>query len=155
MIRIATFSEDRKYRYILGRQWGDGPWVTFIMLNPSTANEAEDDPTIRTCIAFTQSWGYGGLNAVNLFGFVASNVKDLYAAADPDGPMNDVIRSLAINRSQLSIAAWGNPGSYRDAGKNLIAAYPGLKCLTMTKQGQPGHPLYLPRDLQPREIARI
>ena len=49
------------YRYALWRRWEPGPQVLFIMLNPSTADELTDDPTIRRCIGFARSWGFGSL----------------------------------------------------------------------------------------------
>lgn len=49
----AQFSDCRMYRYALWRVWAQGDGcITFIGLNPSTADENKDDPTIRRCIGF-------------------------------------------------------------------------------------------------------
>lgn len=90
MIKDAILSEDRKYRYILSRTWDETkPTVLFIGLNPSTADENEDDPTIRRCIIFAKSWGYGGLIMANLFAFRTTNPQGLYSEKNPVGSEND------------------------------------------------------------------
>lgn len=60
MKKDATLDKTRKYRYVLKRQWGadDDNFVNFVLLNPSTADENADDPTIKACIKFAQNWGY-------------------------------------------------------------------------------------------------
>jgi hypothetical protein len=77
MHRAALFSRDRRFRYRLGRRWGQGAAVCFVLLNPSTADEVVDDPTIRRCIAFARSLGYGGLEVVNLYAYVATDPAEL------------------------------------------------------------------------------
>ena len=87
MEKGARFSESRTHRYALWRIWEKGaPMVMFVGLNPSTADETQDDPTIRRCIDFAKRWGYGGLYMLNIFAFRATNPKDMKAAADPVGP---------------------------------------------------------------------
>lgn len=71
MKKNAILSDDRKYRYVLSRNWDETkPTVLFIGLNPSIADESEDDPTIRRCINFAKDWGYGGILMTNLLSFV-------------------------------------------------------------------------------------
>lgn len=62
----AVLSDDGQYRYQLERTWGFGDAVTFVMLNPSTADARKDDPTIRRCLSYARSWGYDGIRVVNL-----------------------------------------------------------------------------------------
>ena len=88
--RHAVFSPCRTYRYALSRVWAaDKPYALFIGLNPSTADETLDDPTIRRCIDFAKRWGYGGLVMANLFAYRATNPSEMKAATDPVGVAND------------------------------------------------------------------
>lgn len=78
MIKDAILSEDRKYRYILSRTWDETkPTVLFIGLNPSTADEKTDDPTIRKCINYAKCWGYGKILMANLFAFRSTILIEL------------------------------------------------------------------------------
>ena len=64
----AVFSEDRKYRYTLVREFGaDDGTVLFILLNPSSADETKNDPTVRRCMGYTKHWGYRRLIVANIF----------------------------------------------------------------------------------------
>ena len=65
----AEFSPCRRYRLTLRRRWDSAPQVLFGLLNPSTADESRDDPTVRRCIGLARSWGYGALAIGNLFAF--------------------------------------------------------------------------------------
>ena len=87
--RTALFSRDRRYRYRLGRRWGDGAAVCFVLLNPSTADETREDPTVRRCIGFAGSLGYGALEVVNLYAYVATDPAELRRAGYPVGHSND------------------------------------------------------------------
>lgn len=99
MKKYATLSEDRKYRYTLTRIWDETkPKVMFIGLNPSTADETKDDPTIIRCINFAKSWGYGGLEMTNLFAFRATNPKVMKNEKEPIGKDNDTwLKKLATD----------------------------------------------------------
>ncbi|KVP17103.1 DUF1643 domain-containing protein [Burkholderia ubonensis] len=159
MKKSAVFSPCRRYRYALWRHWGALPgtvdlgYAMFVGLNPSTADETNDDPTIRRCIAFAQSWGYSGVCMVNLFAFRATYPADLLQASDPVGPENDAWLKHFAHHASVVIAAWGVHGTHlaRDAAvKELL---PQLHCLRRTKDGHPGHPLYLPKTLVPQPFA--
>lgn len=112
MVRGAKLSDDRLYRYGLWRKWDDRPKVMFIGLNPSTADEVEDDPTIRRCIGFANSWGYGGIVVANLFGFRATDPTALQKATDPIGPENDEWLYRLADEAALVVGAWGNGGLF-------------------------------------------
>ncbi len=88
MTRNAHLSICRRYRYALLRRWGEGKNAMFIGLNPSTADETADDPTIRRCVSFAKAWGFGGLCMANLFAYRATNPADMLMQADPIGPDN-------------------------------------------------------------------
>lgn len=148
----ADFSPCRAWRYALWRRWdwqGYGNQVMFVGLNPSTADENEDDPTIRRCIRFAKDWGYSGLIMMNAFAFRATDPKDMKAAADPVGPGND--EALGYRRSQvgLIIAAWGNHCPVEREQQVCNAIGRQIMCLGKTKQGKPKHPLYLRSDTKP------
>jgi hypothetical protein len=124
----------------------------FIGLNPSTATEVEDDPTVRRCQGYAQAWGYGGLVMTNLFAFRATDPRVMKAAPDPVGPENDRYLLDAARRAGLVMATWGNHGAFRGRSREVVGMLKGegveLMCLKMTGQGEPGHPLYLPKNLQ-------
>lgn len=131
------------------------------MLNPSTADAAVDDPTIRRCTGFARAWGYGGLSVVNLYALRAKNPADLKLGLrlethDPVGPDNDTfLRDTFITAAQRGmpvIAAWGaNATSHRVDQVAALAAKAGVKFLALgtTRHGAPRHPLYLRRDTEP------
>lgn len=148
----ATISDCERYRYELSRRWvpaftppGSVCWV---MLNPSTADAETDDPTIRRVMAFSKAFGFGGCVVVNLFGFRATNSRDLVAADDPVGPKNDFIAGFWIRHMPLVIAAWGAHRLAKDREswffKQTRQAGTDVRCLGVTKDGYPKHPLYLP-----------
>ena len=152
MNKSATFSRCRKYRYTLWRDWGglfaDG-YVMFIGLNPSTADEIEDDPTIRRCIGFAKNWGYAGICMTNLFSFRATLPSDMKSQSDPVGPENDRYLKDISKQAKLIIAAWGVNGNYLKRDQQVIKMINGLFHLGLTKDGFPRHPLYLKKDVEP------
>ncbi|MCP2728314.1 DUF1643 domain-containing protein [Limnofasciculus baicalensis] len=143
------------YRYSLWREWDtNAPRVAFVMLNPSRADATNDDPTLRRCINFAQSWGYGSLEVVNLFAYRASKPAELKKVTDPVGSENDHYLEKAIKSADKIIVAWGNHGILRHRYKvvlNMLAGLDGLQlyCLGTTKKGHPRHPLYLKSDTKP------
>ena len=157
----AVVSACGKYRYTLEREWADGPTATFVMLNPSTANAFEDDPTIRRCRQFAAREGCGGMTIVNLFAWRATKPENLPRdVATRFGPLNADYVHGAINAGRGPvIAAWGSWRPYReprnDPGAWLLERYPDLLCLGVTANGSPRHPLYLAGDtpLQPLRRA--
>ena len=107
MYRCAEIDPTGAYRYTLERTWDGGlPCIGWIMLNPSTADATQDDPTIRRCIRFSQSWGYGSLIVVNLFAHRATSPKDLFQAESPVGPNNDRYIRYTWALCGSLIAAW-------------------------------------------------
>lgn len=154
----AVISPCGKYRYTLTRIWDrEKPRVCFVMLNPSTADAKQDDPTIRRCIGFAKQWGFGSLEVVNLFAFRATDPKALMFAVDPVGPMNDVWLGFGTGRSECVVAAWGADPAVRTLSVKT-AFLPRWKevtriirqnrdsevyCLGTTREGHPRHPLYI------------
>lgn len=143
----AIIDVTQLYRYLLWREWDSAALkVGFVMLNPSRADGAIDDPTIRRCIRFAQSWGYGGLEVANLFAYRTANPNELRQVIDPIGIENDVyLRSLPHRVDQV-IVAWGNWGTWQRRDQVVLKLFntsTKLHCLALTKTGQPKHPLYL------------
>lgn len=154
----ATISPCGLYRYDLRRVWtGDMcRLVNFVMLNPSTADALDDDPTIRRCIGFAKSWGFGGLVVTNLYAFRATEPADLWKADDPIGPDNDGHVRRWASTANLVVMAWGNHGTFGGRGSAVMRLLREGGCrpayLKITGNGQPGHPLYLPSNLMPEEL---
>ncbi len=144
----ATFSADRRYRYRLWRRWSADPSVAFVMLNPSTADERGDDPTIRRCVAFARRWGFGGVEIVNLFALRASDPRLLGRSNDPVGPANDRHIARVAARATLVVIAWGVWGRLRGRSAKARARLSrrAPRCLGLTRSGEPRHPLYLRAD---------
>lgn len=144
----AEFSPCRKYRYSLTRIWDRSLGLCqFIGLNPSTADEVENDPTVRRCINYAKDWGYGGLIMSNIFAFRATDPKVMKAQADPVGPENDMWLLDDYGRANCTVAAWGTHGSLNNRSAEVIELLSGcFHCLGLTKHGFPKHPLYLRKD---------
>lgn len=141
----AEISPCGLYRYSLTRRWRPGPTCTFIMLNPSTADAWQDDPTIRRCRSFAEREGCGALAVANIFAFRATDPKHMKATADPIGPENDAhLIEMMVASDGPVIAAWGAHGSFLDRARavRLLTDVP-LWCLGMTKERHPRHPLYV------------
>ena len=143
----ARFSPCRAYRYELWRKWGGGPLLNVLMLNPSTADETDNDPTVERCERRANQLGYSGLIVTNLFAFRATYPKDMKAAADPVGSENDAAILAAAKEAELVLCAWGNHGAHRGRAQAVRKMFERegieLWCLHVTKQGQPQHPLYV------------
>lgn len=156
--RNAVFSGDRLYRYTLERSWEKKPTIIlFIMLNPSTADEVQDDPTNRRTMNFAKREGFGCTVTVNLFAFRATNPQDMLAADDPVGPLNDQYILSEAKRADMIIAAWGTHGTHlkRDRAVLRMLQNEGLlvHCLGVTKDGHPRHPLYLKKNAPVKEYT--
>ena len=145
----ATFSNCRKYRYSLSRIWDKKKkLVLFIGLNPSTANEEVDDPTIRRCVNYVQNWGYGGLIMANLFAYRVTLPSGLKKVKYPIGEDNDKYIMILSKKADITVAAWGNNGNLYGRDKQVFDLIPNLMCLKLNKSGQPAHPLYLKKNIK-------
>jgi hypothetical protein len=143
----AIISECRRYRYLLWRRWSKGLPMVVIGLNPSTADDNNDDPTSRRLIRFAKEYGFCGLDLVNLFAFRATKPKALSDVEDPVGQDNDKRILETCNSTNTIVAAWGNGGTLfgRDGDVMKLLNENGidLKCFGKTNTGCPKHPLYL------------
>lgn len=153
----AKFSPCRTWRYALYRGWdyfnilrGN---VAFIGLNPSTADETKDDPTVRRCVNYAKVWGYGGMLMLNIFAFRATDPKEMKASLDPIGPENEKFLRLYHELAALTVACWGTHGAYLSRGAEVVNMLDHLACFGITKAGHPKHPLYLRADLTPQSFT--
>jgi hypothetical protein len=149
----AVYSDCERYRYVLSRVWGDGPRVAFVMLNPSTATEVQNDPTVERCERRARALGFGGFRVTNIFAFRATDPKVMLAEPDPVGPGNDAAIQDSADWAQRVVCAWGNHGLHLNRGAAveglLRQSRAQLLHLGLTGKDQPRHPLYVGYDRQP------
>ena len=150
----ALYSSCERYRYMLTRTWDTlGRKALFIMLNPSTATELQNDPTVERCERRARALGFGAFRVTNIFAWRDTDPRKMRAAVDPIGPENDrtVIQSC-VWADQI-IAAWGTHGSHKNRGAEIAVLLhdSGLPIfhLGLTKGGHPKHPLYIAYSQQP------
>ena len=152
----AGFSADRRHRTWLERRWdgapmGAGNHAAFIGMNPSTADENADDPTVQGCMARARAWGFGAAVMLNAFAYRATDKTRLLEILDPIGAENDADILRFCARAGVVVAAWGQPpkplrGRGAAIATMLRAAGIGLKCFAVNADGSPKHPLYVRRD---------
>ena len=144
----ASFSECRNYRYYLRRIWdSEKPMVMFIGLNPSTANEFEDDPTIRSVCRIAKANGYGGVYMMNCWPYVSTDPTKLKRDELTDKWNNDNLTVIAAYCKDV-VFAWGSFDVVRETGRDLelMEMFPRAKVLHVNKNGSPKHPLYCKSD---------
>ncbi|HHP7245335.1 MAG TPA: DUF1643 domain-containing protein [Elainellaceae cyanobacterium] len=150
MDSAIVLSPCQTYRYALWRTWDNTmPWVMFVGLNPSTADEFHNDPTARRCIGFARDWGYGGVCITNVFAYRSTTPRRLRWVDDPIGLENDRWLANLSQEANLVVAAWGNHGTLAQRDKAVLPLLNTLHYLSLTKRGQPAHPLYLRKELTP------
>lgn len=158
--RDARFAKSGDRRFLLTRRWAeaeDTPYVLFCMLNPSTANAEKDDPTIRKCMKYARDWGYGALHVVNLFDFITPSPGDLHEwlrsneDREQQRPLYlDIIRDQS-QYAALTVCGWGTWGGwFPERAKAVHAMLHRPHALHITKDGHPGHPLYLKSNAIPQ-----
>ena len=146
----ALFSEKRKYRYCLWRIWDEFlPMIMFIGLNPSTANEEQDDPTIRRVVGFARSWGYGGVYMLNLFTYVTAYPAVLMKCNNPL-MLSDWYLRLYAKEVDKIVFAWGSFPEAFERAEKVKGMFPIAYCLGQNSNGSPKHPLYLKSDTRLR-----
>lgn len=160
---------DLKHRIWLWRGWGAGTSIHWVMLNPSTADAFNLDPTIRRCLAFSKLWGYGQLYVSNLHSLRSTDPASLYAQPDPrylpdlhhealQARLNDGAIKALHRICDQTIVAWGGHGEFRGRGDQVLHMIGNdrdrlVKHLGMTQGGQPRHPLYLSKFTAPRYLS--
>lgn len=151
---MAVYSDCEKYRYTLTRVWDDaGTKALFVMLNPSTATEVQNDPTVERCERRARALGFGAFRVTNIFAWRDTDPQKMRKAADPVGPENDAaIRDGSFWADQV-ICAWGTHGAHLDRGpaveELLRRTNRPLYHLGLSQAGHPKHPLYIAYSQQP------
>ncbi len=152
---VAVYSDCERYRYLLTREWApDQGRVLFVMLNPSTATEVQNDPTVERCERRARALGYGAFRVCNIFAWRATDPRAVRAAADPVGPLNDKAIAESAPWADRIICAWGTHGAHLERGPTverlLRAQGVELWHLGLSKAGHPRHPLYLGYSVVPQ-----
>ncbi|MFY0693327.1 MAG: DUF1643 domain-containing protein [Paracoccaceae bacterium] len=150
----AIYSPCERYRYALTRIWDpDGRKISFVMLNPSTATERQNDPTVERCERRARTLGYGAFRVTNIFAWRDTDPFQMRKAVDPVGPENDAAITEACAWADTLVCAWGTHGAHRDRGPDVAALMRGtgrpLYHLGLSKAGHPKHPLYISYAQQP------
>ncbi len=145
---VAVYSDCERYRYALTRIWDEaGSRVLFVMLNPSTATEIRNDPTVERCERRARALGFGAFRVCNIFAWRATDPREMRAAPDPVGPENDAAILEGAAWADRIICAWGTHGAHLDRGpaveRLLRATGRPLHHLGLTRAGHPKHPLYI------------
>lgn len=150
----AEFSPCRRWRYALTRQWSEEQqqrWLAFIALNPSTADERRNDPTVIRMTGFAKAWGFNGLVVLNIFAWRSTDPQALYEVADPVGPENDAALRRWTQRAGRIVCAWGCHGALHNRGEVVrrLLVDRALEALAINQDGSPRHPLYVSQDTRP------
>ena len=165
----ALYEKGLRYRYTLTRAWDGGAGnVIFICMNPSTATELEDDPTIKRCVNFAKDWGFHSYTLLNVMAYRSTDPSKLPAVEKAIGPQNLTVieRHCSFGRNGAPvIIAWGNRRKGYDAAydavEDILRRHQRRGNITVStlgtnKTGDPKHPLYLRKDteVQPWEGRR-
>ncbi|WP_425051426.1 DUF1643 domain-containing protein [Psychromarinibacter sp. S121] len=150
----AVYSDCEQYRYLLTRTWEPaGRKALFVMLNPSTATEVQNDPTVERCERRARALGFGAFRVTNIFAYRATDPKVMRAAVDPVGPENDAAIADSAPWADQIVCAWGTHGAHLDRGPQVerLLRETGLPLfhLGLSKHGHPKHPLYIGYAVQP------
>ncbi|MEY8828140.1 DUF1643 domain-containing protein [Sedimentitalea sp. XS_ASV28] len=150
----AIYSDCERYRYSLTRVWdAAGKRALFVMLNPSTATEIQNDPTVERCERRARALGFGAFQVTNIFAWRDTDPRAMRAAEDPVGPENDAAILAGAAWADQVIAAWGTHGAHLSRGDTVATLLRGtgrpLFHLGLSKTGHPKHPLYIAYSQQP------
>ena len=144
----AIYSDCERYRYSLTRVWEPtGRKVMFVMLNPSTATEVQNDPTVERCERRARALGFGAFQVTNIFAWRDTDPRKMRAAREPVGPENDAAILAGASWADQIVAAWGTHGAHLSRGPAVETLLRGtgqkLFHLGLSKAGHPKHPLYI------------
>jgi hypothetical protein len=155
---VAVYSDCERYRYLLTRVWEPGgAKALFVMLNPSTATEVQNDPTVERCERRARTLGFGAFRVCNIFAWRDTDPKAMRRAADPVGPGNDAAIRESCFWADTIVCAWGTHGAHLGRGPEverlMRATGRTLHHLGLTQDGHPRHPLYIGYQVAPMPWA--
>lgn len=157
--RGASFSPCRKFRYLLWRTWDDSRWINFLCLNPSTADEVDNDPTVERCERRARRLGFGGLIVTNIFAYRETDRHLMMKHPEPIGVNNDAAIVQAAGLCDVVLCAWGNEGAHLNRSeavrKLLLPHADKCRALLVNKSGEPKHPLYCGYEMPLQEYSFI
>lgn len=150
----ATYSDCERYRYDLTRIWAEEEGrIAFVMLNPSTATEVQNDPTVERCERRARALGFGAFRVCNIFAWRDTDPFKMRKAEEPIGPENDAAIVSACDWANQIVCAWGTHGAHLSRGPEvevlMRATGKPLFHLGLSKAGHPKHPLYISYAQQP------
>lgn len=150
----AAYSPCGFYRYSLTRRWQTGGILNFVMLNPSVADERQNDPTVERCERRARMLGFAGFSVTNIFAWRDTDPMAMRRAIAPEGPGNDLVLLAQAQAARQVVAAWGVHGAHRNRGAKVVQllweADIALFHLGLSKHGHPRHPLYVPYACHPK-----
>ena len=149
----AAYSDDMLHRYWLRIPLtiGGGGVISFVGLNPSTATHDTPDPTVKRCMKRAKGMGYSTMYMLNLFSYRATDPKAMKAHKWPTTAWTDQLMLSPLSGSKMVVLCWGNHGAHQRRSDQFLARHRSKLMgksfsFKITKQGQPGHPLYLPSN---------
>lgn len=150
----AVFSPDKTHRYRLWRTWDESkPPLVMVMLNPSIADEGQNDPTVERCQRRAMAMGFGGLQVVNIFALVSTDPAGLYSHPDPVGPDNNAAILEAVKGAGMVLCAWGTHGQHIGRAMEVVSLLRRVGvtpyCLGQNADESPKHPLYVAYSIEP------
>lgn len=159
----TIFSRDRVYRYTLWREWDSiftdfaekHKYVNFICLNPSTADEHRDDPTMRKCMKFARAWGFDAMCVTNIFAYRSTDPEGMKRHPAPVGPDNDAHIASVARDADMVIASWSQYAGHLNRSREVREILKGVGNpvyylrMGTGKAPEPYHPLYLPDSTTP------
>lgn len=157
MDKGAAFNADRTRRFRLWRIWAkDLPLLVIVGMNPSKADENDNDPTVERCARRADLLGYGGIVMINMLDIIETDSTKLdqmpnefRCSAENSGELRGAIKRAEMGNADI-LCGWGKPGHKYGAvawfATQAARAGVTLFCLKRNKDGSPVHPLYQPYD---------
>lgn len=161
---VAHFSDCSKYRYMLTRIWDETlPTISYLLLNPSTADEMVNDPTIERCQRRAVTYGYGQMIIVNLFPFRMTDSTQLHTIENLLGDNTEADSAIiqAVSISEMTVCGWGNHPLAQERARHIFNLLLSnglsnkLHALDVNNNGSPKHPLYVGYNKHPIVLKDI
>ncbi len=128
--------------------------IAYYGVNGSTADDIEDDQTVKKWFGFTLRNGGRKFIVGNAFGYRSKDVKKLATVEDPVGPDNATHLRAIIDEADIHVPCWGDRGKvprrlrhrFDELETLLRRSGKPIKIFGLTRSGDPMHPLMLGYD---------